>query len=263
MRSLHLLLIVCLVLNGCGTPILVPSEQERRQFGSIGVVHAQFDPEDAFSTPLRGRVGGAIGGAAVGAIEGVGEGLRSGGPTILIALPVFMITYAIMGAIVAVPEGTAQQIDAEVARVFSTEPVQARLFEKVTKIVRRDTGKSVRALAVEGPRQDEATPDYRALAAQGIDTILEVGVTRVGLAGVGGADPELVLFLEASARLVRTLDNEEIYAHEDFVYLSEQLKFSLWGVDDSQPVREALQRAYPALAGRIVDTIFLEIQYEY
>lgn len=259
MRPVHLLLVVCLVLNGCGTPVLVPSEQERRQFGSIGVVHAQFDPEDAFSTPVRGRVGGAM----AGATSLAGEALLAEGPYALIVLPVFLITGAIIGAITAVPEGTAQQVDAAVTRAFSTEPVQARLFEKVTEIVRRDTGKSVRALADEGPRQDETTPDYRALAAQGIDTILEVGVTRVGLAGGGGADPELVLFLEASARLVRTLDNEEIYAHEDFVYLSEQLKFSLWGVDDSQPVREALQRAYPALAGQIVDTIFLEIQYEY
>jgi hypothetical protein len=266
MRPVHLLLSICLVLNGCSTtPVLVPNEQERRQFGNVGVVHAQFAPQDAFLTPLRGLVGGAAGGAAHGAFEALRAGLMpgDGGPVMLMLLPVFMITFAIIGAIIAVPEDTAQKIDASVARVFSTEPVQTRLFEKVVELVRRDTGKSVQALAEEGPGQDEKTPDYRALAAQGLDTILEVGVTRVGLAGAGGADPELFLFLEADARLVRTLDNKEIYAHKNFLYLSERLKFSLWATDDARPAREALQRAYPALAGRIVDTIFLEVQYEY
>lgn len=258
MHTVHLL-VTCLVLSGCSTPALVPSEQARRQFGTVGVVHAQFAPQDAFSTPLRGRVGGAMEGAASLA----GKALLEEGPYALILLPVYMIAGAAIGAITAVPEGTAQQIDAAVTRVFSNERVQARLFEKVIEIARRDTGKSIRALADEGPREDDTTSNYRALAAQGIDTVLEVEVSRVGLAGGGGADPELVLFLEASARLVRTLDNEEIYAHEDFVHLSEQLEFSLWGVDDAWPVREALQRAYPALAGRIVDTVFLEIQYEY
>ena len=50
--------------------------------------------------------------------------------------------------------------------------------------------------------------DYRALAAAGVDTLLEVTLTEVSTAGQGINRP-LQLYLQAHVRLIRTRDGAE------------------------------------------------------
>ncbi len=61
------------------------------------------------------------------------------------------------------------------------------------------------------------TRDYTPLAAQGVDTVLEVTLTQlVAERYPEMADPPLPLDMQARARLVRTRDNTEISSNEYF-----------------------------------------------
>ena len=239
----------------------LPSEETRTQLGTIGVVSARFTPEHEFHTALRGRVASGAKGAGAGALYGLGEALSQRDPlsaavALVVLVPLGVILGGTAGAVAAVPEATAQEIEAYIVNALLVPNMQEVVRDHAVETVRNETGRPVVALADQGPAATDEEASYGHLSDQGINTVLEVSVRVVGLVGGHGSDPLLALVLNVRGRLVRTSDDAELYLHT-VSYLSAPRKFTEWGEDEGRPVREELDRAYRYIAATIVEEAFL------
>jgi hypothetical protein len=158
---------------------------------------------------------------------------------------------AIGGAITAESGETIHEAETTLKHALSELRIQESLRDHVTTAAREDAGVALAAGGDIGPQAPEADVDYRPLAAQGIDTVLEVCITRLGLTGDGGVNPPLVLSMTSRTRLVQTRTNVELY-RQLLHHRSESRKFVEWAADDARAFREATEAAYTDLAQKIV-----------
>lgn len=270
LRSVLLSALVLVTLANCAPwePPVV-TEELRNQLGVVGVVSVDFAPDDEFSTALRGRVTGFTTGFATGGLSGLAYAAMGSAPFppgFIIVGPIFGVTGAVSGGIAgwitAVPEDTAREIESQIIEILSTAPPQESLRRHVIEAAREEGLQHIFELVVQGPTSAEEYVDYRRLTEVGIDTVLEIGVVAVGLKGEGGGDPELALFLQARARLIRAASNTELYSDETIPYLIGRWKFTEWGADGARLMRESLERGYRELAYKIIDQIFLEVRWD-
>ena len=75
-------------------------------------------------------------------------------------------------------------------------------------------------------------PDYTMVAARDVNTVLEIGISQIALAGEGGRDPALVLTIIARARLIRVADDVVLWSDDQFAFKSPSADFSVWSADD-------------------------------
>lgn len=269
-RSVLLSALALVYLANCAPREPPPevTEELRNQLGVVGVVSVNFAPDDEFSTALRGRVTGVATGLTQGAVLGTAYGAAASAPFppfFVIFGPIFGVTGAVSGGIAgwitAVPEDTAREIESQIVGAITTTQPQESLRRQVIEAARRENIQSILELAVQGPAMAEEHLDYRRLPEAGIDTVLEIGVVAVGLEGEGGGDPELALFLQARARLIRAASNTELHADETISFRTFPRKFTEWGADGARLLREHLERGYRELAERIIDQVFLEVRW--
>ena len=280
-----LVLAVCAGPWGCAIkrpPMLQsPSEDVRAQLNTIGLPVAGFAPETRVDAPTSGKAMGALKGVAVGFDAGAMPGraivdavmaqracdVKEVSPLCL-TVAVFGIGMAAAGGTIgalggpvygAVTAESASKIDAAQAELKSAvmkPDIQMMLRDQVLQIV-RDRG-SLNFVAVDdqqGSANGERI-DYQALASTGIDTVLEVSLLRLGLAGQSGINPPVSLFMTARARLIRTADGAEMYA-EKFDYRGGAAhKFLEWAADEGQVFRQEVDRGARRLAEDIVRLLF-------
>ena len=118
------------------------------------------------------------------------------------------------------------------------------------------------AAAEQGPAALNEEVSYRLLAREGIDTILEISVLALGLAGEWGVNSPLAVFMTVRTRLIQVVDDTALYdstskyrsTTDKFI---ETHKFTEWAANNAQPFREELVRAYQSLARKIVEELFL------
>lgn len=291
-------IVILLMQLGCAyqpLPFLPPppSEEVRAKIGTIGVVSARFNPEAEFQTPAKGRVSGAGRGAARGAAMGALGGAAIGALCLVMA-PICMPVGAVVGGTIGAPIGTvygattalpAKTVEeAEVAlkNALSDLKIQETMRDHVFQaahqthyhfVLLADPGPTAihplgSSLITTGIIPEEV--NYGLLSERGIDTVLEVSVTTVGLgefvrtnrcvtAHPWGVNVPVAQCVSAHARLIRIADGTVLYSHA-FVYISEGRKFAEWASNNAQLFREEFDRGYQNLAGQIVDQLFLARQ---
>jgi len=99
----------------------------------------------------------------------------------------------------------------------------------------------------------QTAKDY--LAAQGVDTVLELQLIHPGLKGAGKINPSLALCVDVQARLVEAGNGRELWRCAA-QYRSAKHKFATWGADKAQLFRCELDRCFASLAEQIVDQLF-------
>lgn len=82
----------------------------------------------------------------------------------------------------------------------------------------------------------------------------------MGFEGGKGSDPEITFFMNVQARLIDVVDGIEIYSGI-FEYKSRNLKASTWANNDAQLLREEIERSYKNLAERIMEELFLIVDF--
>jgi len=265
---------------GCAT--LRPSEEIRAKLGTIGVASAQFTPQVNQDTPPRGSAAGAARGA-LGGLE-VGGG---GWPGVL-ALPVLVPLFAILGAATAPSAEEVEKAEVALKSAFADLKIQDALRDRVFDLARTGTDAPVVLLRGRGPTTLDDKPEYRSEASEGINTVLEVRVLTIVLCGrpcgpiLNFGNPTLQLQVTAGARLVRTLDGAELFSRPFFQrgrtnkltgWLVRTLdgpaelfsrpffhhggtdKLAGWAEKDAERLREALTLAAAELAKEIVETL--------
>ncbi len=209
-----------------------PTEDVRAQLNTVGLPVAESAPETHVDAPTGGKGMGALKGAGIGLAAGATPGLaiagsvgrgcgaaREIGAVVCGAVIVLGLGVAAAGGTIGALGGTlygavtaesASKIDAAEAELKSAvirADVQTTLRDHVLLFVRDRSSLNVVAMnrGAAGERIDD-----QALASSGIDTVLEVSVARIGLAGQSGINPPVSLFMSARARLVRTAQ-EPVY----------------------------------------------------
>jgi hypothetical protein len=106
-----------------------------------------------------------------------------------------------------------------------------------------------------GEAEDSEWADYRDLADEGWDTVLEVEVVWFELFVEGDINPKISPKLILQGRLIRTRDNTELYRRKWLLWGEERNYFEA-AADNARLFRQDLQQAYGALADRIIDDLF-------
>ena len=243
--------VLILTAEGCATtpkPALAPTQEVRDSLGRIGVVSVG----PALGGTLVGPVGvgseagkGAVRGGAIGGLSGAGIGAVAGlttGPCAPIAVPVFAGagalggivigggTGAVVNGVAAIPSDAAAKIQGVLAMEVGNRDIQGDLRRRFQNRVAGGS-KDVRELGMGRAGEPLPAPNYTVFAAQGVDTILEIGVKEIALAGEGGSDPSLVLAIKARARLIRVPGNQVLWNDETLAFNSQSRDFSKWTAD--------------------------------
>jgi hypothetical protein len=99
----------------------------------------------------------------------------------------------------------------------------------------------------------QTAADY--LAAQGVDTILELQLIHPGLKGTGKINPSLALCVDVRARLRAGGNGRELW-QGTAQYRSAKHKFARWGADKAQLFQRELDCCFASIAEQIVDQLF-------
>ncbi len=264
-RRPHIALLALTVLIGqwgCAAGrITVPpeplSEEARANLGTTGVVSARFSPEAQLEGPTSGKGSGSAKGIAAlffGLILGGTAAAGFGAAFGVLLAPVFGMGGAVYGAIAAESAATVGEAEGTLKKIVADLKIQESMQDCVLQMAREQTRYSFILLDDWGPTVPGEGVDYSSLTIEGVNTILEISVERLGLLGEG-INPPLPLVMSTRARLVKANDGTELYAGT-WVYQSRTRKFVEWAANDAQPFREEVDRASQSLATEIGDVLF-------
>ncbi len=246
-----------------------PSEAVRSRFGTIAVVPLPYAPRTQFTLPAKGALAGAGRKSEEWASSGFWgplEGLTvCRGNEAVVCVPLFFSMAVVGGTLGGVAGGVTGAITAEskekveAAEAVLTEAASARRVQETLgeRIVRQAVLRTQRHLELAVPANGGSETElFRALAARGVDTALEVGISDLVLAAPWETNPPLRLILDAQVKVVRIADARLLY-DASFRYRGTERTFVAWAADNARPLNTDLERAYAALSEKIVDELFL------
>lgn len=284
-RGLTFMAIAALVGSqlGCASHVAPPprpSISVRAQIGAVGVVAAEFAPQTDFSRPVPGKPLAAM----VGMTSGFGVGLGSavicfgtyGQAALFCGLAIWTPVMMGAGVVEGMDKGVTVTDWIESSRMLGRAAAESEAQETLRDAVvvaaaERRSARPVVSLLEGGPRDVKASPSYRPLGAEGLDTVLEVAVVGLELrrANAPGAptsygpapswekvfDPSLELIVEARARLVRAADDALLFTRP-YRHSGPRRTFVEWARDGAVPFREARDAALRALGAEIAEDFF-------
>lgn len=250
-------------LIGCAHKLsLPPSEAQRAKFGTVGIVYGSYVPESNFDTFAKSLLSGAGKGALEGFFLGAKaiEGSANSGPLGIILLPFMAAIGAAVGSIegveAAVPREEAEKIEAAIKRAFGELEIQKTMAWSLFKNCSTLSDYKFGLLDRQGPISPDQKPTYKILKEQGIDTVLEVAVKRLGFEGGKGNNPSISFFMNVQIRLLSLIDRTEVFFHE-FKYTSPPRPFTHWSYNNGQRLGEEFSLCYGTLSEKITDELFL------
>jgi hypothetical protein len=271
--------LVLLVSLGCAhRPPSPLTEATKAHLGTIGVVANQVIPEIDYRVPGQGGKGGA----AIGAAKGVGLGMLGAvgcagvfaycaqcvaACGLALATPYFAVRYAVDQATKGVPADTIDAAETAIKAVLAGNP-QAVAREALYRVAAAQTGQPLVLLPDPEPATPPEASRYQHLAAQGIDTVLEITVQRIALRRQRAADgssllrvratdlnPSLTLVVTTRRRVVRTAEGTVLYDHAG-EHTGRSATFTDWGANDAQLLRDGLDQLFQETAREIVSQVF-------
>jgi len=230
----------------------------------VAVISIPTEPEIALRKPW-GKVKGTFIGIGKGALEALNdtlEGFENGASgdaevefialTVVytIAGPIYMINGGIEGARQGLPGDEIEDTAAIIGQAIEDTGIQTLMRDKVA--LKLSTSGTVLSVT---PINEVPEGGYTSLRALGYDTVLELSVISTGLTGGDGADPPLMFFMDARARLINTED-VSVRFDKVFRYGNGQMTFGQWAEDNAREFRNELGRAVEYIASHAVDKAF-------
>jgi len=262
-KSIRVMLpVVLLLLLSCATipkQPPPPPQELRADLGRIGIVSASFQPEVRFQKPMT-KGAAALHGAGEGAIGVLRTPCSGYGCAGVLALvPVGAAIGSIVGAVMGVSSGKTEETEDILNGCLATVNFQETMREHFLSAAKEKTNYPFVLLDLQGPQAMDEEVTYGSLSDKGIDTVLEIGLRKCQLWGKEGSiNPHLHFLTAVGIRLIRTTDGHVLFSRS-FVYDNgkARLKFSEWGVNNAQPFREELDRAFQFLALEIVGAVYM------
>lgn len=208
-----------------------------------------------------GKAGGAVASTAKGFGPGAGGGYGAAAVFLvwmgaLVASTVGGAAVgAVAGAVTAVPADTVRQAEAALTGALSSLNAHDELRARVLRLAQQGAMHDVVAITA-GPSSPHDRLDYSWVGMEGVDSVLEITVLTVELAGEWDVDPPVTLTLAGATRLVRVRDGTEIDG-APVAHVAGTRHFTEWAADEARLFRDDLDRALDALAELIADRYFL------
>jgi len=149
--------------------------------------------------------------------------------------------------------------ESSVAPVLGANIMQDALRDAIVVAAQSD-GIKLKTAAPVIIKDGEAEPDYRSLAARGVDTVLEVTLDQVfhepAVNRKLNLDPVLPLEMTVHVRLIKTGDNSRLFSG-DYSYHGKRYRYTEWAVNNGDRLTSALKNGYESLGRDISERIFL------
>lgn len=237
-------------------------------FGTIAVVSARYEPRADFSEfdePGTGMVGqGAMAGAGLWSLFVLLSGCLN--PITAPACPALLPTVvggAGAGAAMASDRASAAsdpaQARAAVRTAFRAANLQETVRDRILQYNAATTHQKMQKATDPEPSSPDKQPVYGVLRGENIDTVLEVGVVRIGMDSAGNLSPQSNLYASARARLVRTADGMVLH-DSPYEAVSPPLTAQDWAKGNAAAFKHQMLLLLQELAEQIVDDLFLEYQ---
>jgi hypothetical protein len=235
--------------------------------GHIGVVAATYVPEEKIQVPAKGPAQGAKEGALVGAFVPLRfslEAMSSCNDDLCLFIPAIGVALMPVGAIVGSVGGALTADSPEVVSGREASVNSALLGLNMQKLMQADFAEKlqelnlypVKVMVEEGPAMPGQKVDYRYLKLAGIDTVSEICVKELALAGDGTVRNDLGLFISVQIRLVSTQDNYEVCS-KSYRCSSTAQKFEEWAADDAEQLRHQIAKCCNKIAADAVNDLFV------
>lgn len=246
---------------GCASPPPASSDY-RSALGNIAIVASGAEPEIRFQGFARGKAEGALAGAGTGFLAcaaGLGHGACGGpycGAVVVVWLAICGTAAAVggvAGAVMSQDAATVRAAEASLDTAIAAATIQDALRQQLAAAALAGST-PVAMLQPQRARELALSGDYRPLAAEGIDAVVETDLVRAGTQGRGLGSP-LALSVEARARVLRTRDNAELHSIE-FAYAGPALPLAEWAQQGGEPLARALAKGYERLAVELYDSLF-------
>jgi hypothetical protein len=117
------------------------------------------------------------------------------------------------------------------AEAVTAAAPQAVLCPKVVENAIEAGIKDVKEISPPATTSSGADAADGDLSRSAVDSIVEVGLVQIALAGSGGSDPQLTLRVRAAARLFDAATEYEIWRDDAIDYSSPPRLFSEWSAD--------------------------------
>jgi hypothetical protein len=256
-------LVAVLWLAGCASvDVKPPDTAYQASIGTLAVVASEQMPALKFEGFARGKgrgVASGAGGTFGACLSGMGGAGCSGdfcGAAVLLLLGICGVA-GIVGGIAGAAEAPSlsgvESTETVLVRTVDLRSIQSALRDEVETVALR-RGAVIRSIDPESAHAVVLHQDFRALAGQGVDTVLETTLTQAGTRGHGINDP-LEAYMQVRARLVRARDNVEIRV-EDYVFTGRRLKLAEWADNEGKPMLEEFRKGYRVLAGQVYENLF-------
>ena len=240
----------------------LPHQNLKVKLGQIGVACSYYRPGIIFQTPLsKGEA--ALRGASSGFMYFFPEG----------KCPYFFMGgWECVGAILLSPVGAIvggfsegakgeklennQELEEMLKSYLASINLQYTLWERVLAINNEKYRYPIVLLDKLGPHSMDEKINYDFNLLPEIDTILEIGITRVDLGGdINEVNPEICLYMKAKAKLIRRSTGEVTYKFTVYYDKGNKYKFKAWSDENGRLYKEEVDRALNFLAQKIVEVM--------
>lgn len=272
-NALALLVLLAMAVSGCHRdnirpmananpePLPVPETQFQSSLGRVALVTRVSLPELHFLQIARDN--GAVARTAVADCSGGGGDGSLAGLAVVI---LFDVGCDVISTSHAQRKAEAiKKLDAGMAPTMADNVLRKSMHDAVVDAVRSDGIRLADDPSMETGNLSEDEPDYHALAARHVDTVLEITLSQLFNeprqwdqwgGGKMNLDPRLPLEMIAHVRLIKTRDNSTVVS-EDFAYRGKRYKYSEWGANHGERLAQAMKPGLDQLGSDISDRLFL------
>lgn len=174
-----------------------------------------------------------------------------------------LVVGAVIGTVQAVSASNqsdkARDAEAVMAPVLGSTIIQDGLRDAIMAAAQAE-GVSLTVVPPVAVKDGDTKTDYSALAATGVDTVLEVTLKQVfyepGYDRKPNLDPVLPLDMRAHIRLVKTRDTSPVF-FDDFAYHGKRFRYTEWGANNAGRLTKGLEKGYEILGRDITDRVFM------
>lgn len=252
-----------IIQSGCTPAVYKPSPQALNTLGTIIVTSSTSQPAiklEGYSRSKTGSIATSAGGTFLDCMTEVSHGSCSGsfcGGAMILLTAICAIASGVRGAVEGSKSPTHEKVEASEADIFSvleTNTIQHSLQKSVTNYAAA-SGHELNVIDQPLAEFVSEQRDYLSLAQDGIDTVMEVGLSEVGIMGKGVNEPAQ-LYMHATVTLISTKDNQVI-ALQSFIYEGASLFITDWSSNQAEPFTKGLQTGFKALGQHIYEQLFM------
>lgn len=279
-------LLLVLLLAGCFSlpqGYAPPSPETRQWLPDAAFVAVPSALAEAPNAPAKGAASGALSGAAEWAVGSVAVGGSAcadalkwwgravggccgGGNS---APVIFYCGLTVAGGIVLAPVAGLAGAVAGASDAHSAEEVEAAQLQIRAALMELDPADYLLGRLVEvgatgyglGLARQPHGRGYPELAAQQRAAVVEIEIVRFGLNAEGAVNPDIVLDLAARARVIGTLDEEELY-RRTWRYLGPRRNYFSAADRNAAVLRDDIREGFDRLSDRMLYDLFLGTEPE-